>query len=93
KTKIIIAIVALAAIALTIVGLASAQILANQTYTNPGTTPNPAAPNNGFWGWIGSCFGFRSNQFLGNHSANPTHPHTHVIGFPNPIAFTPTNCF
>ena len=46
KTKIIIALVAIAAITLTIVGLASAQIIANQNYTNPSTTPNPVAPNN-----------------------------------------------
>ncbi len=60
KTKILIALVAITALTLVAIGLASAQIAANQTYT--GTTPNTAAPNSGFLGWIGRCFGFRGNQ-------------------------------
>jgi hypothetical protein len=59
-TKIAIALVALAALTLVVVGLASAQIAADQTYT--GSTPSIAAPNGGFLGWLGSCFGLRNNQ-------------------------------
>jgi len=44
--KIIIGIVAVVASALIFIGLASAQILTSQNYTN--TTPNNAASNNGF---------------------------------------------
>jgi hypothetical protein len=58
KTKIVIALVALAALALVAVGLVSAQAI-NQTV--PSTAPNTAA-NGGFLGWIGQCFGFRTNQ-------------------------------
>jgi hypothetical protein len=57
--KIIICIVAVVASALIFIGLASAQILARQNFTN--TTPNNAASNNGFWGWIGNCFGYGSS--------------------------------
>ena len=60
-TKIIIAIVAIAALALTVVGVATAaQVAQNQYYTN--TTPNTQAQNNGVWGWIGNCFGYNSAQ-------------------------------
>jgi hypothetical protein len=64
KTKIIIALVTVAMLTLTIVGLASAQISASQTY--PGTSPN-----NGFWGWMGSCFGLRNNQPSANQYVAP----------------------
>ena len=82
KTKIIIALVAIAAITLTIVGLASAQISANQNYTNPITTPNPVAPNNGFWGWIGNCFGLRSNQPYPNQYITPQAPANTTVPAP-----------
>lgn len=59
KTKIMIALVAVVALTLVAIGLASAQIAANQTYT--GTTPN-----NRFLGWIGNCFGYGTNQAYGN---------------------------
>ena len=52
-TKIIIATVAITALALAAIGLASAQLQTNQAYN--GTT----APNGGgFLGWISRCFGF-----------------------------------
>ena len=59
-TKIIIAIVAVAALALTAVGVAAAQVAQNQYYTN--TAPNTQTPNNGFWGWIGNCFGYNAQD-------------------------------
>ena len=58
-TKIIIAVVALATIALVIIGIAAAQITA---------TPNPTTgitSNNGFWGWMGRCLGFREATYNG----------------------------
>ena len=64
KTKIIIALVAVAILTLTIVGLASAQIASSQT--NPGTSPN-----NGFWGWMSNCFGLRNNQPYANQYGTP----------------------
>lgn len=60
KTKIAIALVAIAALTLVLVGLASAQIAANQPIT--GATTGTAAPNGGFLGWIGNCFGLRNSQ-------------------------------
>src|SRR5665647_950549 len=64
KTKIIIALVAVVILTLTIVGLASAQIASSQA--NLGTSPN-----NGFWGWMGSCFGLRNNQPSANQYVAP----------------------
>jgi hypothetical protein len=59
-TKIIIALVAVAALTLVVVGLASAQIEANQPYNN--TASKTATPYGGFFGWLGSCFSFRAAQ-------------------------------
>jgi hypothetical protein len=68
-TKIVIATVAVVALALVAVGLASAQLQANQTYT--GTTPS----NGGFFGWIGNCFGFGGNQpYYGTQYVAPQGP-------------------
>ncbi len=68
NTKIVIAILAIAALALTVVGVAVAQ---NQFYTN--AAPNTQTSNNGFWGWIGSCFGLRDAQGSeGQYVAPPT---------------------
>ncbi len=62
-TKIVLALVAVAALTLVVIGLASAQIAANQTYT--GTAPNTAAPNNGgFFGWIGQLLWLRTRTIL-----------------------------
>ena len=70
NTKIIIAIVAVAALALTVVGVAAAQVAQNQYYTN--AAPNTQAPNNGFWGWIGNCFGYGTAQgYDGQYVAPP----------------------
>jgi hypothetical protein len=55
KTKIIIALATVAILTLTVVGLASAQISASQTYPIKN-------PNNGLWGCMGNCFGLRNNQ-------------------------------
>ncbi len=62
NTKIIIAIVAVTALTLAAVGLATAQIAQNQTQNFAGTDGNSAVPAEGFWGWIGNCFGYRANQ-------------------------------
>jgi hypothetical protein len=71
-TKIVIALVAVAALTLVAVGVASAQIAANQAYT--GTTLNIAAQNGGFFGWIGNCFGYGTNQGYGSQYAAPQAP-------------------
>lgn len=66
KWKIIIALVAVAALTLAIVGLAAAQT----------TTPNPTATSNtGVWGWIGNCFRFRTApQATGTQVQTPIIP-------------------
>ncbi len=74
KTKIVIALVAVAALTLVLVGLASAQIAANQTYIGTSADPSTPTPNNGFWGWIGNCFGYGANQAYGNGYAAPQAP-------------------
>jgi ABC-type sugar transport system substrate-binding protein len=70
KTKVIIALAAVAALTLALVGLAAAQAAQNQYYTNP--APNTQGPGNGFWGWIGNCFGYRAAQgYQGQYVAPP----------------------
>jgi hypothetical protein len=71
KTKIVIVFAAIAALTLAIVGLASAQIAQNQPLANTSIDPNTSAPNPGFWGWIGNCFGFRANQPYANQYVAP----------------------
>ncbi len=61
NTKVIIALVAVTALALAAVGLAAAQIAQNQTQIVPGADPN-TVPAEGFWGWIGNCFGYRTAE-------------------------------
>jgi hypothetical protein len=65
KTKIVIALVAVAAVVLVAVGVASAQI-ATQT---PNTTIG-AAPN-GFWGYMGRCFQFWANPPIDQTTGHP----------------------
>ncbi len=72
KTKIAIALVAVAALTLVAVGLASAQIATNQTYA--GASSNPQAPDNGFLGWIGNCFGYGYNQPYNGQNVVPQAP-------------------
>jgi hypothetical protein len=83
KTKIAIALVAVAALTLVAVGLASAQIGANQPYTGT-TSPNQAAPNNGFWGWLGNCFGYGTNQAYASQYAAPPAPTDGSVPTPEP---------
>ncbi len=83
KTKVIVALVAIAALTLTIVGLAAAQLTANQPYINTGASPNNYAANGGFWGWIGNCFGFRSTQPYGTQYVAPTAPKSSSVPAPN----------
>ena len=71
KTKIAIALVAVVALTLVVVGLASAQISVNQTY--PSTSPNQV-PSEWFLGWIGNCFGYRANQGYGGQYVAPQPP-------------------
>lgn len=78
NAKIIIAIAAIAALTLAVVGLAAAQIVQNQIYTS--TQTNAQSPNTGFWGWIGNCFGWRTtapqtaNQQVPIGPVQPTQP-------------------
>ena len=60
KTKIVFALVTVAALTLLLVGLASAQIATNQTYTD--TALNTANPFNGLLGWIRNCFSYGNSQ-------------------------------
>ncbi len=91
KTKIIIALVALGAIAIIAIGLASAQLAANQTYTNTATgTTTPY--NGGFFGWLGSCFGFAPHQtyYAPNPYVAPQAPTTTNTTVPAPYTpYTP----
>jgi hypothetical protein len=64
KTKVIIGSVAVVALTLAIVGLASAQIVASQTYTG-------ASSNNDLWGWMSNCLGFRNSQHYANQYVAP----------------------
>ena len=90
KTKIIIAIAAVAALTLAAVGLAAAQITQNQTQTYTGTEApqNGAAPNQGFWGWIGNCFGYRTAEpYQGQYVAPPVGTTNGTV--PQPAPYQP----
>ncbi len=78
KTKIVIALVAVSALTLALVGLAAAQISTNQT--NPETVPN-----DGFWGWIGNCFGYGANHAYANQYSAPQAPTGGSVPAPAPI--------
>ena len=80
--KIVIALVAVAALTLVVVGIASAQIAPNQTPV--GATPNTASPNGGFFGWIGRCFGYGTNQGYGNQYVAPQAPSDGSTPAPTP---------
>ena len=72
KIKIVFALAAIAALTLAAVGLAAAQIIQNQTLTGTEASPNGAVPNQGFWGWIGRCFGYRAAEpYEGQYVAPP----------------------
>jgi hypothetical protein len=61
NTKLIVALVVFGVLAVTAVGMVAAQIAAsNSNGTTSGTT------NNGFFGWLGSCLGFRCAQNYGS---------------------------
>ncbi len=82
KTKIVIVLAAMAALTLALVGLAAAQVVQNQTYTN--TAPITQVSDNGFWGWVSSCFGYGSTQeYQGQPSAgvNATVPAPYQGGY------------
>jgi hypothetical protein len=82
RTKIVIALVAIAALTLVAFGVASAQLATNQ----PDSTTNPnAASNKGFFGWIGSCFGYGANQAYNNGYVAPQAPTDGSVPAPAPI--------
>jgi hypothetical protein len=62
--KIIIILVTAVALTLALFGVAYASYLnynGAQAYTNTGGS-YAAAPRNDFWGWLGGCFGWGTNQ-------------------------------
>ncbi len=63
NTKLIVALVIVGVLAVAVVGLVSAQ-LATPTASPNGAAPN-ATPADGFFGWVGRCFGFRNSQYYG----------------------------
>ncbi len=70
--KIAIVLAAIATITLAILGIAAAsQIAQNQIYSSTQAAPNNVAPNQGFWGWLGNCFGFWANQTPNNQYIVP----------------------
>ncbi len=89
KTKIAIALVALGAIAIVAVGLASAQLSANQTYTDP-ATGTTVPYNGGFFGWLGRCFGYGPAQqyYAANPYLAPQAPTANGT-VPTPAPYTP----
>jgi len=71
NTKLIVALVIVAVLAVTVVGLVAAQI-ATSTPSPNGTTAN-GAHTGGFLGWMGRCLGFRGDDNNFNSPcANPT---------------------
>ena len=52
--------------------IAAAQIVQNQTQLVPGADPDVVAE--GFWGWIGNCFGYGANQVYEGQYVGPQAP-------------------
>jgi hypothetical protein len=88
KTKLIIAITAIAALTLAAVGLAAAQIAQNQTYIGTQAPPNSAVPDQSLWGWIGNCFGYRTAQPYQEQYIAPPAP-TNNSSAPQPAPYQP----
>ena len=85
NTKLIAALVIVGVLAVTVVGLVSAQIATS----NPNGTINNGATNTGFFSWIGRCFGFRGAPYYGTGtSANQGFPAN--ITVTNPYTNTTT---
>ena len=80
RTKIIIALVAVAALTLVVVGFASAQIASIQSDITASPSPAP----NGFWGWLGNCFGYGANQAYNNVYVAPQAPTDGSVPAPAP---------
>jgi hypothetical protein len=57
NTKLIVALVIVGVLALTVVGLVSAQIATSTP------SPNGTTANNGFFGWMGRMMGFRGTSY------------------------------
>ena len=82
NTKLIVALVIVGVLAVAIVGLVSAQI-ATQTPIPRGTAPN-GAPYNGFFGWMGRCFGYRGATYYGTQAPADQAPLPANITVTNP---------
>ncbi len=63
NTKLIAALVIVGVLAVVVVGLVSAQIATKA----PNGTAN-SETTNGFFGWMGRCFGFRGAQYDGTET-------------------------
>ncbi|MCW4006948.1 MAG: hypothetical protein NWF04_10225 [Candidatus Bathyarchaeota archaeon] len=59
KWKTFAVLATIAALTITLVGFASAYVAAPVQDPN---APRPVASDDGFWGWIGNCFGFNSGH-------------------------------
>jgi len=81
NTKLIVALVVVGVLAITIVGLAAAQI-STSTPTPNGPTAK-GTPLGGFFGWMGRCLGFRSAQYYGSQGP--------VYASQQPVNITVTN--
>jgi hypothetical protein len=80
NTKLIAALVIVGVLAVTVVGLVSAQIATS----NPNGTTANGASNNGFFGWMGNCFRFRSSPNYGTQSSiAPNLPGNMTVTDPN----------
>jgi hypothetical protein len=78
NAKLIVALIIVGVLAVMVVGLVSAQTAT----TNPNGTSNGAA--NGFFGWMGRCFGFRGTQnYAAGTSAYQGQPANITVTDPN----------
>jgi predicted porin len=80
NTKLIAALVIVGVLAVTIVGLVSAQIATS----NPNGTTANGSTSDGFLGWMGRCLGFRGAPYYGTGtSAVPQAPLNITVTDPN----------
>lgn len=68
NTKLVVALVTVGVLAVTVVGLVSAQIVSSTPGPN-GTSSNGVSTGS-FFGWMARCLGFRGTSYSGNQPEN-----------------------
>jgi hypothetical protein len=84
NTKLIAALVIVGVLAVTILGLVAAQIATS----NPNGTTTNSLTNNGFFGWMGRCLGFKGASSYETQSPAFANQHENItVTSPNTTTY------